>query len=108
MRTLRIVLFIPIAWIAMADQTAQAEQPALTSGRGVVVSAGSNLPLTKANVELRSINDSTVIARIVTDLEGQFFLKNIPAGSYRLIVSRDGYIRSEYGQKHPGGPPLNL
>jgi hypothetical protein len=102
---LRIVL---LAWISLAVPLVGAQQPAPASVRGVIVSAASNGPLTKANVEVRSIDGRAVIASIVTNSEGQFFLKNIRPGSYRLTVTRDGYIQSEYGQKHPGGPPQNL
>ena len=105
MRMLRIALLV---LIALAAPLVGAQQPVPASVRGVIVSAASNAPLTKANVEVRGIDGKTVIASIITDSEGQFFLKNIRPGSYRLMVSREGYINSEYGQKHPGGPPLNL
>jgi len=108
---LRLVLSILIVFIAFtvrAARPAEAQQPAPASVRGVVVSAGSNAGLTKANVEVRSIDGGNIIARFVTDSEGQFFFQGIRPGLYRLMVTRDGYIKSEYGQQHPGGPPLNL
>ena len=45
-----------------------------------------------------------------TDGSGKFTLLNVPPGRYRLFASRDGYVRSEYGQRGPTlpGTTLNL
>src|SRR5262249_3694663 len=34
---------------------------------------------------------------------GKFVFWNAPAGTYRLIATRPGYARSEYGQRTPNG-----
>jgi hypothetical protein len=46
----------------------------------------------------------------MTDNAGKFAFSNVPAGTYRLLATLDGYVRQEYGQRvFPGqGTPLNL
>ena len=40
---------------------------------------------------------------VTTDRAGKFVISPIDAGSYRLFVTGNGYVRQEYGQKIPGG-----
>jgi len=102
MKTFRIVLLVLIARAIVG------QQPAPASVSGVIVSAGSNTPLSKASVEVRNLDGTTVVTRIVTDREGQFVIQGIRPGSYRLVATRDGYVNAEYGQRQPGSPALNL
>jgi len=58
-------------------------------------------PLANARVEL--IDGPT--QRIVrTDSGGNFAFKSLPPGTYRIAVTRDGFIRQEYGQRVPNAP----
>jgi hypothetical protein len=45
-----------------------------------------------------------------TDAGGKFAFRDVEAGTYRLFVYQDGYVRQEYGQRvFPGqGAPLTL
>jgi hypothetical protein len=41
-------------------------------------------------------------SRLVTsDGEGRYELRNLPAGTYKLIVSKTGFITLEFGQRRP-------
>src|SRR5688572_9097173 len=46
----------------------------------------------------------------MTDEGGKFVIRDVDAGTYRLFVFHDGYVRQEYGQRvFPGqGAPLSL
>ena len=50
------------------------------------------------------------IPTITTDRSGRFVVPDLDAGSYRLLVTQNGYVRQEYGQRvFPGqGTFINL
>lgn len=71
---------------------------AVLSGR--VVAADTGKPLRRALV--RASSQETPQGRSVsTDAEGRWQLKNLPAGSYRVSVSKGGYVDIGYGQLRP-------
>ena len=97
---------------------------------GVVVSFGTDIPVPKADVELRKVNEAggtpapsqpapgmVFLAppppspTFTTSADGKFSFRNIAPGNYRLYVTRaNGYIPGEYGQRSPvgTGTPLTL
>jgi len=71
---------------------------AVLSGR--VVAADTGKPLRRALV--RASSQETPQGRSVsTDPDGRWQLKNLPAGSYRVSVSKGGYVDIAYGQLRP-------
>ena len=50
------------------------------------------------------------IPPVLTDNGGRFSFSDIEAGTYRLLVQQDGFVRQEYGQRVSTGQgtPLNL
>lgn len=70
---------------------------------GMVVRRTDSAPLKSAVVQLIGEDHDHTIATKTT-LDGRFALKNVPAGQYRLTVTRNGYFRAEYGQKKPSDP----
>jgi hypothetical protein len=90
--------------------------------QGTVVRAGTSEGLSKALVELYPANvgslsdydfNAAVLAFVkgrektftaTTDSKGVFSLSGIPTGRYRLSATRNGFVRSEYGQR--GGNDL--
>jgi len=61
-------------------------------------------PLKNALVQLENNEDldHTIVAWTTAD--GHFELRNLPAGKYKLSVSRNGYVEAEYGQRKPSDP----
>ena len=39
------------------------------------------------------------IPPVTTDNSGRFVFSDLEAGTYRLLISHDGYVRQEYGQR---------
>jgi len=91
---------------AIALQTPVSQQTG--SIEGIVIRAGSNDPLAKATVELAGGGASAQTT--ATESDGRFFFRNLPPGSYRINVTRDGFAPAEYGQRWQGGPgvPIRL
>ncbi|HEY7405048.1 MAG TPA: carboxypeptidase-like regulatory domain-containing protein [Candidatus Angelobacter sp.] len=117
MRARKTQLMIAILIIALhiqAQDTTQAlkEEPqgraALCSLRGVVVTAGTGLPLKAATVILVSMSPEEVQAGAepglleeedfteTTDSSGHFVFDHVPAGNYVLRGSKPGFISATY------------
>ncbi|MDI6766582.1 MAG: TonB-dependent receptor [Bacteroidota bacterium] len=86
MKNLIIILFF---FLVCCSQLF-AQQPARGSIEGIVINSEGSHPVIGANVVLQG----TVLGA-VTDNEGNFRLKNIPAGKYNLTVSMIGFKRKE-------------
>lgn len=75
---------------------------------GLVTRQDTGEPLNKAAVVLQSNESVEKSSFAITDGQGHFEFDNVEPGSYRLEVSHNGYVNSEYGQKKPGDPGANL
>jgi hypothetical protein len=80
--------------------------PQLTVGtasiRGRVVSGGSSTPVRRATVQAAFSSESgrgEPPRSVVTDENGSFELRNLPAGRWTLRASRAGFIDQQFGQK---------
>lgn len=65
---------------------------------GTVVDAGSSEPLPEARIDLRRVATPDSPEFLIgggSDAAGAFRLDRVPPGSYRLIVSREGYAPAE-------------
>src|SRR5262249_48612857 len=73
--------------------------PPAGSISGTVVLAGSQTqtPLIMARVELTGGPTLPQIVR--TDGEGRFSFVNLSPGSYRLVVTKDSFIRKEFANR---------
>jgi len=71
---------------------------------GMVVKLADGVPLKGATVRVENGEDREHTIAAKTTADGRFELRNIPAGRYKLIVSRSGYVAAEYGQKKPSDP----
>jgi len=81
-------------------------QTRTASIEGVVVQAGNSQPVVRAVVQLEG-GASGPLA-MVTGADGRFGFQNLAAGSYRLTVSRNGFLNSAYGQRGPNGKGSSL
>ena len=75
---------------------------------GTVFRSADNTPLKNAIIELILDGDQEHAIATRTTAEGQFRLKNLPAGQYEFYVSRNGYVTAQYGQKKPTDPGSKL
>lgn len=58
--------------------------------KGQVIESGSNIPMAYATIEILN-SDSTLIMEVITDVNGSYFIEDIPAGEYSLKISDLGY-----------------
>src|SRR5206468_7095579 len=71
---------------------------------GFVVKAGTSAPAVRARVDLRKDGGGFAGAQSATvEASGKFVFRNLQPGTYRLSVSRDGYMQAQYGARVPGG-----
>jgi hypothetical protein len=99
--------------IVVAALSAQNAPPPQPSGSGViagrVVDAASNQGV--ADVAVTALlskdvpPDGTFGGRhaILTDAEGRFVLRGLPAGRYQVSARRAGYLENRFGSDSPGG-----
>ncbi len=59
--------------------------------KGTIVDSKSSEPVQYANVLLKQVKDSSLVAGTVTGNNGEFILPNIPEGKYYLVVTYIGY-----------------
>jgi uncharacterized protein (DUF2141 family) len=81
---------------------------------GTLVGLDSARPIRRAHVSLTNLGpDAGEIAySVITDDLGAFAFADLPAGTYSLAASKQGYLDTVYGQKRPGtgrpGTPVAL
>jgi protocatechuate 3,4-dioxygenase beta subunit len=87
---------------AQQQTVATMPRPGTLAGRVVAASAGVGLPAATVtlrpaapNVDART--SSNAAFDIVTDDDGQFVFRTVPAGRYFVAVSKPGYLAAEYG-----------
>lgn len=89
------------------DNAAMPTGTARITGRVVVADTGT--PIRRAQISLNS-RDAGFNRNVATDSEGRYELTGLPAGRYRLYVSKAGFVALEYGQARPfeAGKPLDI
>ena len=96
-----IVLFLTLILMPPAP----AEQlPANGSLEGFVIRVGTADPVARAQVVLTSETGPSITLRSTTDGGGRYVFEDVPAGTYRLHVARDGFVQAEFGQRGPTSP----
>ncbi len=71
---------------------------------GRVVNATTGTPLRRAAVTIVLDGRDDVRGMAPTDADGQFLLRLLPAGRYRIEVSKPGYAAMNYGARVPSAP----
>lgn len=85
-------------------QASAESPPGKCSLSGQVVNARSGVPVRRAQVVLRRVEAAGGQHTTSTDSNGEFRFNRLPAGRYRLLISRHGYISQEYGSPGPNLP----
>jgi hypothetical protein len=109
----RSLVFLLLSMLTLADATLaqprtrpQRVDPLTSSISGRVPTADTGAPVRGAEVRL-SI-DGRFSRLVTTNDEGRFEVRNLPAGEYRLIVSKSGFITFEFGQRRPFESPSTI
>ena len=82
---------------------AQRVDPQTATIRGSVTTAGTGAPVRGAEVRVSSSGSYSRL--VTTDGDGLFEISNLPAGEYRLTVSRAGFSSLQFGQRRPFETP---
>lgn len=105
-----VLVFVVLMSAALSSQTArqrvQRVDPLTASIRGTVTTAGTGAPVRGAIVHLMADGSGNRLA--TTDSEGHYELSNLPAGTYRLTVSRAGFSSVQFGQRRPFETPSQV
>src|SRR5262245_10364556 len=108
------MLFVLAILFILPGKPQQAQQPQQSqqstgSIEGSIVKFGTTDPIPRARVLLRPSNNQNAQA-ITADDGGRFAFRDLAPGQYRISVTRDGYVASEYGQRSPtgSGVPITL
>jgi hypothetical protein len=106
LRTLRLGVVLGVGFVFAADLAAQSPRrnpqrvdPMTASIKGLVTAADTGAPVRGAEVRLSS--RASYNRLVTTDGEGLFHLRDLPAGDYRLTVSRTGFTPLVFGQRRP-------
>jgi len=102
--TLLVSLFSLSGYSQAPVSKSDQEKDATCRISGMVVKLADGAPLKGATVRVENGEDREHTIAAKTTADGRFELRNIPAGRYKLIVSRNGYVAAEYGQKKPSDP----
>src|SRR5215471_17965002 len=65
---------------------------------GVVVAAGSSIPVPRATVILEN-GRGREVTKLTATVDGRFAIPDIPAGEYRIMVSQDGFVPNIRGSQ---------
>ena len=102
------VLVLPLALLlglsAYAQKNSKPPKEESCSVSGLVMKMADSAPLRKAHLSLTSVEDQTRSVGAVTNADGHFVFKGIEPGSYRLSVTRVGFVTDEYGRRKPDAP----
>jgi len=91
-------------------QTAPADAPKGTSVlRGSIVAADNGSPIRRAQIRVNA-PDARESRVAITDAQGRFEIKELPAGRYTMTASKGGFVALQYGQRRPteSGTPIEL
>lgn len=81
---------------------AQPERTSTIAGR--VLNAATGAPVHRATVEIILDGHENIRGQTGTESDGRFLLRALPAGRYRITVSKPGFAPINYGARRPGAP----
>jgi hypothetical protein len=80
-----------------APRQASRIDPLSASIYGRITTADSGAPVRRA--EVRALNDRGITRLATTDADGRYELRDMPAGAYRITVSKSGFVTVSFGQR---------
>jgi hypothetical protein len=91
------------------DQT-QRDSKGTSGLKGKVVEGDTGKPLRRAKVSVTAVDVPNIRKDVSTGLDGVYEFKDLPAATYKISVTRSGYLALDYGQRRPGelGRPVEL
>jgi Carboxypeptidase regulatory-like domain len=104
LRALVLPLALLLALCADAQKDSKPPKEESCSVSGIVIKMADSAPLRKAHLSLTSVDDPNRTVSAITNADGHFAMKGIEPGSYRLSVSRLGFVTGEFGQRKPDTP----
>lgn len=88
-------LYIFLMLMGVAGAVHGQQTPVSKAGKGVirgtVIDSTTGKPLREASVSLLQARDSSYLAYTISDGDGNFLLRNVAPGRYRLLVTYVGY-----------------
>src|SRR5688572_23607359 len=78
---------------------------------GLVTRAGTGEPVPRATIVVTMVQGQLDdVETMVADDFGRFTVRNLRAGTHRIFATRDGFVRTEFGQRAPArsGEPVEL
>jgi hypothetical protein len=87
-------------------QKPQRVDPMSASIKGTITAADTGVPVRGAEVRLSVRGNYSRL--VTTDGDGHFNLSDLPAGEYRLTVSRTGFTSLVFGQRRPLEAPTPI
>lgn len=84
-------LLLLFACILLCTLQASAQKTIYGSLKGKVTDSTGRQPLADATISVMSLKDSSSTAYATADAKGNFEVKGIEGGSYRLLISFEGY-----------------
>ena len=85
------VVTLPIGGFARLDFALASQMGSIS---GVVLHATSLEPIENANVSVRVVGPPPVTITVTTEVDGSYYVPNLPAGTYSVAVSLDGFNAS--------------
>ena len=91
---------LTLLWLQAQPSAAEAPTTAMIVGR--VIDAATGAPLAGATVSM--LGARMQAPRLLTDPQGRFVYRNLPAASYSINVTKPGYLSGAYGRRRNDGP----
>lgn len=92
----------PFLFALLAGLAAQPVRNGTIAGR--VLNAATGAPVHRATVEITLDGRDDVRGQVGTESDGQFLLRALPAGRYRIRVTKSGFAPMNYGARRPEAP----
>jgi hypothetical protein len=91
---------------ALLLQAAPPQQSQFASIEGIVLKAGTSEPISKATISLVPLGADPQTTS--TGGDGRFVFADVPAGRYRIAVTRSGFLNRLYSQDSGDGSSTNV